>query len=74
MSIQTLIRCGVALFLAALASGCASTHHGPSSRSSACRLNPSSCMYNGQYEPGERGYAEDEAKKLNNAESRRLGW
>ncbi len=41
-------------------------------RSSECVANASSCMYNGQYEPGERYYAEQEAKRLNHAEVERL--
>jgi hypothetical protein len=37
-----------------------------------CKPNPGKCMYNGSYEPGERQFAEDEAKKLNAAETARL--
>lgn len=75
MSIQTLSRCGVALFLAALVSGCSligSGDSGRANRSIECTLNSSSCMYDGPYEPGEKGYAEQEAKRLNQAASEKL--
>ncbi|MFW7343552.1 hypothetical protein V0R37_18665 [Pollutimonas sp. H1-120] len=81
MSIRTLSRCAAVMFLAALASGC-SIHDlgfgsGPgagsaSSGDGACRWNRSSCMHEGRYEPGERDYAEEEAKRLNQAQSARL--
>jgi hypothetical protein len=64
MSIQNLGRCGVALFLVALSSGC--------SLGGECGWNRSSCMYEGSYEPGEEDYAEDEAKRLNKDSSDRL--
>jgi len=79
MTIQTLSRCGIAIFLAALASGCSWTgsktsDHGDT-HGNQCKANPSSCMYEGHYEPGERGYAEQEAKQLNQAESEKMrGW
>ncbi|MDH0094460.1 hypothetical protein N7373_23685 [Achromobacter mucicolens] len=65
MSIQTLGRCSVLLFLAALSSGCSSVV-------GECGLLRSSCMYEGQYESGEEGYAEDEAKRLNKQSTDRL--
>jgi hypothetical protein len=37
-----------------------------------CASNRQSCMFNGSYEPGERAYAEQAAKDLNNAEYERL--
>ncbi len=40
--------------------------------SNACRVNPQSCMYDGQYEPGERQFAEAEARRLNQAQVERL--
>lgn len=64
MSIQTLGRCGVVLFLVALTSGC--------SLGGECRWYRSSCMYDGKYEPGEEDYAEVEAKRLNKASTDRL--
>ncbi|MFT0548043.1 hypothetical protein ACMHYO_17140 [Allopusillimonas ginsengisoli] len=80
MSIQMLSRCSVALLLVALMSGCSSGSSGVSHRggeqasatSSECRWNRSKCMYEGAYEPGERDYAEAEARRLNQASSRSL--
>lgn len=72
MSIQTLSRYGVALFLVALVSGCSLVGLGGSGRGDECKWNRSSCMYEGAYEPGEEGYAEQEAKRLNQAQSVRL--
>lgn len=37
-----------------------------------CKLNPSSCMYEGPYEPGEDKYAEQRAKELNKKAARKL--
>jgi hypothetical protein len=75
----------MALFLAALVSGCSffggegsnggSVHSGGSSASSGggdCGWNRRACIYEGAYEPGERGYAESEAKRLNQAQLDRL--
>jgi len=64
MSVQTLGRCCVVLFLAALSSGCSVVGE--------CGLLRSSCIYEGQYESGEEDYAEDEAKRLNKESSDRL--
>ena len=85
MSIQSIIRCGVAVFLIALFSGCSSNGSrsadradrpfigsSTSARDDECRWNRTKCMYEGAYEPGERDYAEQEAKRLNQAASRRL--
>lgn len=84
MSIQTFSRCGVAVLLAALVSGCsmfgsdsgtASSSRSGSSASilgNECNWNRSRCMYEGAYEPGERDYAEEEARRLNQAASVRL--
>ncbi|TAN29284.1 MAG: hypothetical protein EPN31_06725 [Castellaniella sp.] len=77
MSTRILRRWGFILFLTGLGlvAGC-STHSGSSRPSGSsynpCRLNQASCNYNGQYEPGERDYAEQEAKRLNRAEVQRL--
>jgi hypothetical protein len=74
MTIQTIARWGAALFLILFVSGCMWRHHprnGEGGMASECRTQ-ASCNYNGQYEPGERGYAEQEAKRLNNAETQRL--
>jgi hypothetical protein len=89
MYFQPLSRFGLALFVFALVSGCASTSSAPaasgqaeaSSKAAAatstptavqCKTNRSKCLYEGAYEPGERGYAEQEAKRLNLAELQRL--
>ncbi|WMD21576.1 hypothetical protein RAS12_04155 [Achromobacter seleniivolatilans] len=72
MSIQMLGRCGVALVLIALGSGCSMMGRGDSSRSSECSWYRSSCIHEGSYEPGEESYAEEEAKRLNKASSDRL--
>ncbi|CAM5189579.1 Lipoprotein OS=Castellaniella defragrans OX=75697 GN=HNR28_000812 PE=4 SV=1 [Castellaniella defragrans] len=75
MTIQTVGRAGAMLFLAALISGCSWGRHQPSSGqraiSNECRTQ-ASCNYNGQYEPGERDYAEQEAKRLNQQQTQRL--
>lgn len=68
MSIQILSRYGLSLFLVAVIAGCS----GGSNRSIQCKVNPSSCMHEGSYEPGEEEYAEQKAKDLNRASSRRL--
>lgn len=65
MSIQTLGRYGIVLFLAALSSGC-------SSIIGECGFARSSCMYEGKYEQGEEDYAEAEAKRLNKQSTDRL--
>ncbi|TEA75658.1 hypothetical protein ERD78_09440 [Allopusillimonas soli] len=76
MSIQTLSRWGAVLFAAAFVSGCSliglGDSDGDDGRANACKRDRSSCMYEGRYEPGERGYAEEEAKRLNKAASARL--
>lgn len=45
---------------------------GPVAGSDQCRVNPRSCIHKGQYESGERAYAEYEAARLNQAELERL--
>lgn len=73
MSIQTWCRCGVSLFLVAVVAGCSSG--GSGSKSAAgddCKWLRSRCLYEGSYDRGERDYAEQEAKRLNAAESQRL--
>jgi len=74
MSIQLFCRCGIALCFVALAAGCSSTSSSmsPSRLFNACTWNPSGCRYEGAYEPGEREYAEEEAKRLNRAQSVKL--
>ena len=71
---QTLGRCGIALCLAALAAGCSSGGgSGTVSRLfNECTWNRSACLYEGQYEADEEEYAEEEAKRLNRAQSIRM--
>lgn len=48
-----------------------------SQRNMQCKWNPSSCMYEGSYEPDEEAYAEQRAKELNKAAARKVrrrGW
>ncbi|WP_313622865.1 hypothetical protein [Achromobacter sp.] len=83
MSILTISRCGAALFFVALAAGCSSNKPTPAEKASMsnatparasneCKSNRSKCLHEGSYDVGERAYAEDEAKRLNMAESARL--
>jgi hypothetical protein len=83
MSIHTFNRRVAVLFLVALVAGCSSTKTGTKGSSASgsstsatvgneCRWNRSKCLYEGSYEPGERDYAEQEAKDLNQAEYERL--
>ncbi|HUH87761.1 MAG TPA: hypothetical protein VL003_06875 [Pusillimonas sp.] len=84
MSLHTLARCGTAAFMVALMAGCSSNSSGSGSgfgagstsgaalRSDDCLRNRSSCIYEGSYEQGERAYAEDAARRLNQAQSARL--
>jgi len=77
MSVQMLGRCGIVLFFAALAAGCSSGGGGSSSGTvsrlfNQCTWSPSSCQYEGKYEPGEEEYAEEEARRLNQAQSAKL--
>ncbi|MFC4299201.1 MULTISPECIES: hypothetical protein [Castellaniella] len=74
MSGRIVIRCGVALGFAVLMAGCFGG--GAPARQSAqggdCQWNRSRCLYEGSYEPGERDYAEQEAKDLNRASLQKL--
>lgn len=72
MSIQMLSRWGAALFLIVLTCACTVTHPKASDRGGDCKWNRSSCLYEGAYEPGEANYAEQEARRLNQAESVRI--
>jgi len=65
-SAQMLSRFGLLLFLVAAISGCSSA-----GGSIQCKLNPSSCMHEGSYEPGEDEYAEKEARDLNRDAARK---
>jgi|GEM_PF-1151300 len=51
------------------------SHHSPMRQaieSAQCAFAPEQCMYDGPYEPGERAYAEEEAKRLNRNSLNRL--
>jgi hypothetical protein len=50
----------------------ASTKAGSAPVADNCAANRKKCLYKGSYDPGERGYAEEEAKRLNLAEYERL--
>jgi len=79
----TISRCGAALFFVALVAGCSSSKPTPAEKagmmettparaSNECKANRKKCLHEGSYDVGERDYAEDEAKRLNLAESQRL--
>lgn len=80
MSMQLLGRSAVVILVGALASGC-SSDGAPTSSSAGraltvyddtCKGNRRACIYEGSYEPGERDYAEEEAKRLNRAQAARI--
>lgn len=76
MTHQRMIRCGIALSASLLVAGCFGGGPGQSDMAGVgeitCRWMPSSCIHEGSYEPGERAYAEDEARRLNQAQLDRL--
>ena len=79
MSIRSYWRSGVVVGFAALAAACSSSGpdvvHGTSSVAqvtSECERNRRSCIYEGRYEPDERNYAELEARRLNQAQLKRM--
>lgn len=81
---RTSLRLLAVLFAAALLAACSSVAprdsnrarivgpHGKVDRTAACRSNPQSCSYEGNYESGERNFAVQEARRLNQAELERL--
>lgn len=73
MIIRMMSRSGAVLGLTALLAACSSggATHVPT-LVNECTWNRSSCMHEGRYEPGEREYAEQEARELNRASSARL--
>lgn len=78
MPLQRLIRSGTGIVVIALMSACSSPDPSPSAMSSvstaqaaACRAS-GNCMYEGHYESGERAYAEQAARRLNQASLERL--
>lgn len=75
MSIQLLSRGGIAVFFVALVSGCSTTEPAPADFAATtveCKQNRRSCLYEGSYEPDERAYAEEEARRLNQAQARKF--
>lgn len=82
MSLNLLGRRVALLSLAILLAACSSTknresavHSGDArvvTTSLECRASRSACIYEGRYESGERQYAEDEARRLNQASIERL--
>jgi len=72
MSIRILSRCGIAIFVGAIAAGCSMMGTETPARGDECRWNRSACLYEGAYEPGERDYAEHEAARLNQAAVEKL--
>ena len=72
MSVQVFGRCSIALLLASLIAGCSVVDLGSSARGGECGRNRSNCMYEGPYEQGERAYAEQEARRLNQASYEKL--
>jgi len=75
MSIRFLSRCAMGLAATAVIAGCSSNDRLGSEAAEVslqCKLSPSSCLYKGAYEPGERAYAEQEAARLNEEQVERL--
>ncbi len=76
MSMQFLSRSGIALFIVTVVTGCSSIEPDSSDFATAvdpeCRRNRQACLYEGSYESGERRYAEEQARRLNQAQSARL--
>lgn len=68
MSFRVLSRFILPALLAASLAACASGN----SERLKCQLDPSSCMYEGSYEPGEEEFAVQEAKDLNKEQSKKL--
>jgi len=81
MAHQKTIRCAIALSVSLLLAGCfgggrpgqpTASGNGTVYQDASCQWSPGSCIYKGSYEPGERAYAEDEARRLNQAQLIRL--
>lgn len=82
MTSRVFCRSAFFLLVAAAMAACSSTKN-PESATQAgdarvvttsleCRVNRSACIYEGRYESGERQYAEQEARRLNQASLERL--
>ena len=79
MNISSFYRCAAAVAMSTLLAACSvfSDSDEPASvavteRSNECRWNRQSCIYEGRYESDERDYAEEEARRLNQAQAARL--
>lgn len=79
--IPILRRYGAISCLVVFMTGCSSTGPGGGGVAAStsrllfgteCGWNRDSCLYEGRYEPGERHYAEQEARRLNQAALERL--
>ncbi|MCK9508786.1 MAG: hypothetical protein M0Q54_10160 [Pigmentiphaga sp.] len=75
--IQGLGRYGMVLGVGVLLAACSVTETiteavSTSLEENRCQRDPRSCIYEGKYEPGEREFAEQEARRLNQAEGERL--
>ncbi|ETF00399.1 hypothetical protein W822_21800 [Advenella kashmirensis W13003] len=76
MPMRALTRYGFVLFLLTSAVGCGTSREEATSTASApitkeCSKR-SSCIFKGSYESGERKFAEEEARRLNKAQTLRL--
>lgn len=84
MTLKSYFRMGAVALFAALVAGCgtSSPDTAGATRKTAsvaspsivnkCRWSPGSCMHEGSYESGERQYAEEEARRLNQAVLQRM--
>ncbi|WP_159078903.1 hypothetical protein [Orrella marina] len=70
--VSRVVLCGSLVLIAGCSSIVPSFLRGGSSDTNPCKVNPQSCIYRGQYEPGEREYAEREARRLNYQSMERL--
>lgn len=74
MSSTTVKRSGLVLFLGLLMAGCGSSSISSmaQNRVDECYGNRARCLYEGKYDVDERDYAEQEAVRLNRAQSLRI--
>ena len=76
MPMRALTRYGFVLFLLTSVVGCGTSKEAAKSDAPAPIANecstPKSCIFIGSYESGERKFAEEEAKRLNKAQTLRL--
>jgi len=76
MPLRALARYGFVLFLLTSVVGCGTSKEAAKSDASTPIANEcsprSSCIFKGSYESGERKFAEEEARRLNKAQTLRL--